>query len=389
MAGRLPYLTARLQGFGTTIFAEMTALATEREAVNLGQGFPDVDGPEEVKQAAVDAILEGRNQYAPGTGIGPLRAAIAEHQRRFWALEVDADDEVTVTAGATEAICAALQALCETGDEVVTFEPTYDSYAAGIAMAGAVMRVVTLRSPDYTYDPAELEAAITPKTRLLLLNSPHNPTGKVFTREEVEHLARVCREHDLLVVTDEVYEHLVFDGAEHVPIATLPGMRERTVTVSSAAKTFSFTGWKVGWAVAPPELTTAVRTAKQFMTYTNGTPFQWAVAHALALSDDYFRDLAADYQRRRDLLCAGLAEVGFDVFTPAGTYFVTVDIRPLGFDDDVAFCLSLPERAGVVAIPTSVFHAHPERGRHIVRFTFCKSDAVLEEGLARLRKLGR
>jgi N-succinyldiaminopimelate aminotransferase len=383
---RQPYLTSRLQGFGTTIFAEMTALAIEHEAVNLGQGFPDFDPPQAITDAAIDAIRAGHNQYAPGNGIPSLRQAIAEHQRRFWGLELDPDTEVTVSAGATEAICAALQALCETGDEVVVFEPYYDSYLASIAMAGAVPKVVALRPPTFAYDPSDLEAQITPKTRAILLNSPHNPTGKVFSSAELDHIARLCVDRDLLAITDEVYEHLVFEG-EHIPLASLPGMRERTVTISSAGKTYSVTGWKVGWVCASPALTAAVRTAKQFMTFTNATPFQHAISAALRSHDDYYRDLADGYRTRRDRLVAGLGEAGFEVLAPQGTYFVTTDIRPLGFDDDVEFCRMLPGKVGVVAIPCSGFYADRRRGAHLVRFTFSKTQAVLEEGVRRLREL--
>ncbi len=386
--GRMPYLTSRLQGFGTTIFAEMTALAIEHDAVNLGQGFPNFEGPEPIKRAAIDAIQAGHNQYAPGIGLPVLRAAIAAHQRDRYGLQYDTDTEVTVTAGCTEAICATLQALCETGDEVVMFEPYYDSYRASVAMAGAVERVVTLRSPDFSFDEAELRSAITDKTRLILLNTPHNPTGKVFTAEELAVIADIAITHDLLVVTDEVYEHLVFDG-QHVPIATLDGMRDRTVVMSSAGKTFSFTGWKVGWVCAPPELTAAVRTAKQFMTFTNATPFQHAISRALELGDGYFEAFVGDYRDKRDRLCDGLDEVGFEVMRPQGTYFATVDIRPLGYDDDIEFCRMLPEKVGVAAIPHSVFYNHPDRGRHLVRFAFCKTDDVLDEGIRRLRELRR
>ncbi len=387
MSPRQPHLTARLQGFGTTIFAEMTELAHEHDAVNLGQGFPDEDGPDEVKEAAVRAIRAGRNQYAPGRGTATLRHAVAAHQRRFHGLDYDPDDEITATAGATEAVFAAIQALCDVGDEVVLFEPFYDSYEASVAMAGAVPRVVTLRDGDLGYEREDLERAITPRTRLVVLNSPHNPTGKVFDRDELADLAELCVERELVVVTDEVYEHLVYDG-EHTSIATLPGMRERTLVISSAAKTFSFTGWKIGWVCGPPDLTAAVRTAKQFVTFTNGTPFQLAVATALELDDSYFSDLRASYRRRRDQLCAGLAAVGFDVVQPAGTYFAVADIRPLGSDDDVAFCLELPERVGVVAVPTSVFHRDRHRRRHLVRFAFCKSEETIAAGLERLAGLG-
>jgi len=318
-----PALSSRLDGFGTTIFAEMSALAARTGAINLGQGFPDTDGPPEVLEAAVQAMRAGRNQYPPGPGIPELREAIAAHQRRFHGLELDPDGEVLVTTGATEAIAAALLALCEPGDEVVTFEPYYDSYAACIAMAGATRRVVTLRPPEYALDPDALAAAFTERTRLVLLNSPHNPTGKVFDRADLAHVARLCTERDVLAVTDEVYEHLVFDGGEHVPLATLPGMRDRTVTISSAGKTFSFTGWKIGWATGPRELVAAVQTAKQFLTFVSGAPFQPAIALALGLPDEYFARFTAGLQAKRDRLCEGLAQAGLTVFEPAGTYFVT------------------------------------------------------------------
>jgi N-succinyldiaminopimelate aminotransferase len=381
-----PYLVERLQPFGTTIFAEMSALALETGAINLGQGFPDTDGPAAVKQAAVDAIEAGHNQYPPGIGVPVLRHAIAEHQQRFYGLTYDADTEVLVTAGATEAIAAALLALCGPGDEVVTFEPYYDSYAACIAMAGAERRVVTLHPPQYSFDADALHAAITPRTKLILLNSPHNPTGKVFVRGELELIAELARAHDLLVVTDEVYEHLVFDG-EHIPLATLPGMRERTVSISSGGKTFSFTGWKVGWICAPPELVTAVKTAKQFLTYANAGPFQEAIAVGLRLPDEYFSEFAADMRDKRDRLCAGLAAAGFDVFRPQGTYFVTADIRPFGATDGLTFCRELPHRAGVVGVPNVVFYDDADAGAPLVRFACCKRVDVLDEACTRLKAL--
>jgi N-succinyldiaminopimelate aminotransferase len=382
-----PFLSSRLAGFGTTIFAEMSALAARTGAINLGQGFPDTDGPREVVEAAVAALRGGQNQYPPGPGIAALREAIAGHQRRFHGIELDPDGEVLVTTGATEAIAAALLALCEPGDEVVTFEPYYDSYAACIAMAGATRRLVTLRPPDYAVDPQALAAAFTPRTRAVLLNSPHNPTGKVFTRSELELIAGHCRDRDVLAITDEVYEHLVFDGREHVPLTTLPGMAERTVTISSSGKTFSFTGWKIGWATGPRALVSAVQTAKQFLTFVSGAPFQPAIAHALGLGDAYFESFRADLQAKRDRLCTGLEAAGLEVFRPAGTYFVTADIRPLGEEDGHAFCLSLPERAGVVAVPTVVFYDAKEVGRPLVRFAFCKRDAVIDEAAARLTRL--
>ena len=302
------------------------------------------------------------NQYPPGIGVAPLREAIAEHQKRFYDLTYDPDTEVLVTAGASEALAAAIIALCETGDEVVTFEPWYDLYGAAIAMAGAVKKVVTLRPADY------------------------NPTGKVFSRPEMEFIAKVAIERDLIVVTDEVYEHLVFDG-EHIPMASLPGMRERTVTISSGGKTFSFTGWKIGWVCATPELVTAVRTAKQFLTFVSGGPFQYAIATGLRLGDDYYRNLLDDMRNKRDRLSGGLRSAGFEVFEPAGTYFITTDITPFGTDDGLEFCWSLPERVGVVAVPNVVFYDNKEEGRRLVRFTFCKQFSVLDEAVARLQGL--
>jgi N-succinyldiaminopimelate aminotransferase len=377
-------LTGKLAGFGTTIFAEMSALAMRTGAINLGQGFPDTDGPAAVLEAAVDALRGGQNQYPPGPGIPALRSAIAAHQRRFYGTELDPDGEVLVTTGATEAIAAALLALCEPGDEVVTFEPYYDSYAACVALAGAERRAVTLRPPDYAVDPDALAAAFSPRTRLVLLNSPHNPTGKVFSRSELELIARHCRERDVLAVCDEVYEHLVFDGREHIPLHTLPGMAGRTLTISSSGKTFSLTGWKIGWACGPRELVGAVQTAKQFLTFVSGAPFQPAIAYALGLPDAYFESFRAGLQAKRDRLCAGLEAAGLAVFRPAGTYFVTADIRPLGFEDGHAFCISLPERAGVVAVPTVVFYDDKVVGRPLVRFAFCKRDDVIDEAAARL-----
>ncbi len=380
-------LTSRLAGFGTTIFAEMSALAASTGAINLGQGFPDTDGPAEVLEAAVDAMRAGHNQYPPGPGIPALREAIAAHQRRFHGIEVDPDGEVLVTTGATEAVAAAMLALCEPGDEVVTFEPYYDSYAACIALAGAERRPVTLRPPDYAIDPDALARAFSPRTRLVLLNSPHNPTGKVFTRAELELIAGHCRERDVLVVTDEVYEHLVFDGREHVPLATLPGMAERTLTISSAGKTFSFTGWKIGWACGPRPLVAAVQTAKQFLTFVSGAPFQHAIAYALGLPDAYFESFRAGLEAKRDRLCDGLEAAGLDVIRPAGTYFVCADIRAIGEQDGHAFCMSLPERAGVVAVPTVVFYDDKEAGRSLVRFAFCKRDEVIDEAARRIARL--
>lgn len=382
-----PLLNRRLAEFGTTIFAEMSALAVRTGSINLGQGFPDTDGPEEIREAAVRALRDGHgNQYPPGPGIPELRTAIADHQQRFRGLAFDPDTEVLVTAGATEAIAAAMLALLEPGDEVIAFEPYYDSYAACIAMAGGVRVPLTLRAPDFRPDLDALRDAVTPRTRLLLLNSPHNPTGMVLTREELSAIAALAVEHDLLVVTDEVYEHLVFEG-EHIPLASLPGMRDRTVSISSAGKTFSYTGWKVGWVTAAAPLVAAVRTAKQFLTYVSAGPFQYAIAEALRLPDSYFDSLRTDLRRKRDLLGDGLRAAGFEVHQPQGTYFITTDITPFGEKDAYAFCRALPERCGVVAIPNSVFYDDPDAGRSQVRFTFCKRDDVLHDAVGRLRRL--
>ncbi|EYT80179.1 aminotransferase [Streptomyces sp. Tu 6176] len=385
-----PLLNRRLAEFGTTVFAEMSALAAATGSINLGQGFPDTDGPEEIREAAVRALRDGRgNQYPPGPGVPELRTAVAAHQQRRYGLSYDPDTEVLVTAGATEAIAAALLGLLEPGDEVVALEPYYDSYAACIAMAGGRRVPVTLRPHDgaFRLDLDELRAAVTDRTRLLLINTPHNPTGTVLTREELTAVAELAVERDLLVITDEVYEHLVYDDAVHIPLATLPGMRERTVTIGSAGKTFSFTGWKVGWITAAPGLVTAVRSAKQFLTYVASGPFQYAVAEALALPESFFTGFRAEMLARRDVLTAGLAKAGFTVFRPAGTYFVTTDIRPLGESDGFAFCRALPERAGVVAIPNAVFYDHRDEGAPFVRFAFCKQIPVLQEAAERLGKL--
>ncbi|MFD5144689.1 pyridoxal phosphate-dependent aminotransferase [Streptomyces sp. NPDC058401] len=384
-----PFLNRKLAAFGTTIFAEMSALATATGSINLGQGFPDTDGPAEIAEAAARAIRDGRgNQYPPGPGVPELRTAIAAHQQRFYGLAYDPDTEVLVTAGATEAIAASLLALLEPGDEVIALEPFYDSYAACIAMAGAVRVPLTLRAPDFRLDVDALKAAVTPRTRLLLLNTPHNPTGTVLTPAELAAVAELAVSRDLLVITDEVYEHLVFEGA-HTPLAGLPGMRERTVTISSAGKSFSFTGWKVGWVTGTPELVTAVRSAKQFLTYVSSGPFQYAIAEALALPDAYYDSFRADLAAKRDLLSDGLAAAGFEVFRPQGTYFVTTDITPLGERDGLAFCRSLPERCGVVAIPNQVFYDDKAAGASHVRWAFCKRTDVLEEAVERLGRLAR
>ncbi|MEV0197588.1 pyridoxal phosphate-dependent aminotransferase [Nonomuraea sp. NPDC050691] len=382
-------LVSRMRAFGTTIFAEMSALALRTGSINLGQGFPDTDGPAAMLEEAVRAIRTGANQYPPGPGVPELRQAVSEHRAARYGLEYAADGEVLVTVGATEAIAAAILALCEPGDEVIAFEPYYDSYAASIALAQARLSAVTLRPVEgrFAFDPDELRAAVTPRTRAILVNSPHNPTGTVFTREELTVIAELCRERGLVAITDEVYEHLTFDGVEHVPLATLPGMRERTVMISSAGKTFSVTGWKTGWVCAPAELVRAVSTVKQFLTFTASAPWQLAVAHGLRRESAWVEELRGGLQDKRDRLMEGLAAAGFEVLRPSGTYFVQTDIRPLGFTDGLELTRRLPELAGVVAIPTQVFYDHPERGRPFVRFAFCKKEEVIDEAVARLKRL--
>ncbi len=376
----------RLRSIPPTIFSEMSALALRTGSLNLGQGFPDDDGPAAAVEVAVEALRAGRNQYPPGLGVPELRTAIAEHQRRHYGIELDPDTEVVVTAGATEALAAAIFALVNPGDEMVVLEPFYDSYVACIEMAGGVRRPVTLSAPDFRLDVEALRAAVSDKTTTILLNSPHNPTGTVLTREELEAVAAVAQEHDLVVVTDEVYEHLLFDGREHIPICTLPGMWERTVSISSAGKTFSFTGWKVGWVTGPPELVRTVMAAKQWLTFSNAAPLQPAVAHALTQEADFYVGLARDLQAKRDLLVAGLRTLDMDVYEPEATYFVTTDVRRYGYPDGLAFCLALPERAGVVAIPAQMFYDDQDAGRHQVRWAFCKGTSVVEEGVRRLQQ---
>ncbi len=383
-------LVRRLRPYTTTIFAEMSALATATGSINLGQGFPDTDGPASLLAGARQAIADGVNQYPPGPGIPTLREAIAaarlrDHNQRF-----DPDTEVLVTVGATEALAAAVLGLCEPGDEVLMLEPHYDSYPPIVAMAGGTHRSIPLR-PDptgrFALDVDELAAAVGPRTRMLILNTPHNPTGTVLTREELIGVAGVARDNDLIVLTDEVYEYLVYDDAVHLPLGTLEGMAERTVTISSAGKTFNTTGWKIGWACGPAPLIAAVRAAKQFLTYVGGAPFQPAVADALLTEMGWVAELRASLQRKRDRLCAGLSAAGFGVSVPQGTYFVMTDIRPLGQQDGMQFCLDLPGRAGVVAVPDEVFHDDPMDGKPFVRFAFCKRDEVIDEAVARLAAL--
>ena len=368
-----------------SIFGEMSALAIETGSVNLGQGFPDTDGPDSVKEAAIQAIREGRgNQYPPAHGLPQLRQAIAEHQSRFYGIDLDPVTEVVVTTGASEAIGAALLALVEPGDEVVTFAPWFDLYAAAIALAGATLVEVPLTSGEFRPSPELLRASITPQTRMLLLNSPHNPTGSVFNREELTEIAAIVEEFDLWVLSDEVYEHMVYDENVHIPFATIPGMGERTITIGSAGKSLSLTGWKVGWATGPADLIAAVRVPRQHLSFVSGGPFQWAVADGLRLPDEYWQEFRDGMQMRRDLFCTGLRDLGIPVVVPEGTYFATSDVRPLGYEDGWSFCKDLPLRAGVVAIPHQVFHLNTEAGKPYVRWAFCKQPAVLNEALDRL-----
>ncbi len=371
---------ARTGGLGTSIFTEMSALAVRTGAINLGQGFPDTDGPAGAIEAAVTALREGHNQYAPLPGVPALREAVLDHQRAYYGLE---PEDLLITFGATEAIAAALLGLCDPGDEVVVLEPYYDSYAACIGFAGARRRPVTLRPPDFALDPDALNAAISSRARVLLLNTPHNPTGRVLDRSELELIAAACVEHDLVCISDEVYEHLVYD-VEHIPAATLQGMAERTLTISSVGKTFSFTGWKIGWCSGPAELVAATRKVKQFLTFAGGTPLQHAAAAALRLPAANIETLRDDLKARRDQLCAGLAAAGLSPLAPQGTYFINADVG----GDAVEFCSSLPERCGIVAIPTSAFYDDQEAAATLVRFAFCKRSEVIDEAATRLASLG-
>ncbi len=387
MTRRQPPLVSRMRGHTATVFGEMSALALATGSVNLGQGFPDTDGPDIVKEAAIRAIREGRgNQYPAAHGVPELRAAIAAHQKRFYDIDIDPVTDVVVTTGASEAIAATLLALVEDGDEVVMFSPWFDLYAAAISLTGANRVEVPLTPGSFRPDAGALRAAITPRTRLLLLNTPHNPTGSVFTRGELLAIAEVVREHDLWVLSDEAYEHLVFDSKQHTPFSTLPGMAERTITIGSAGKSLSMTGWKVGWASGPTDLIAAVRVPRQHLSFVSGGPFQWAVSEGLALPDDYWAEFSSGMQLRRDLFCNGLRDLGIPVIVPEGTYFATSDVRSLGYDDGWQFCRDLPIRAGVVAIPHQVFHDNDDAGKPYVRWAFCKRPEVLNEALERLAR---
>ena len=381
-----PVVSSRLQGFGTTIFSEMTRLAVEHGAVNLAQGFPDFDGPEFAKEAAVAAIRKGFGQYARVTGLPTLHRKLSEKYRRDWGLDYAADTEITITSGATEAIFDAVQGVCDAGDEVVLFEPFYDSYLASVAMAGAIPRFVTLRAPDWKFDLRELEATFSPRTRAIVVNTPHNPTGKIFSEDELGAIARLCRDRGVLCITDEVYEHLVYEG-KHVPMASIPGMRERTITISSFGKTFSLTGWKIGWAAAPPDLTAAVRAAHQFVTFATATPLQHAAAAALDAPKSYYDELLASYRRKRDYLTSELSALGFDVHPAHGTYFCCAGFSRFHDGDDAAFCRWLTTEIGVAALPPSSFYGKSDDGKRYARFAFCKKDETLREGVRRLAVL--
>ncbi|WP_341351868.1 pyridoxal phosphate-dependent aminotransferase [Streptomonospora litoralis] len=382
-------LVTRMRPFGETIFAEMSRLAAETGAVNLGQGFPDTDGPASLLEAAARHIREGVNQYPPGPGRPELRSAVAADRKRRYGIDLDPASEVYITVGATAGIASGVLGLVESGDEVVVFEPMYDSYAAVIALAGGVRRAVTLR-PDpeaggrFTFDPAELRAAVGPRTRMVVVNSPHNPTGTVFTRDELSAIAQVCRDNDLIALTDEVYEHLVYDGTEHHPLSTLPGMAERTLAVSSVGKTFSVTAWKTGWVMGPEPLVRAARTVNQFLTFTANGALQLAVADALRDEGEWVLGQRAALEGKRDRLCAGLRAAGLEVLRPQGTYFVITDIRPLGYSDGIELARSLPHAAGVAAVPAQVLYDNTDEGRHLVRFAFCKRDEVLDTAVERL-----
>jgi len=378
----------RTTGFGTSIFTEISALAVKHAAVNLGQGFPDFPAPAFIKEAATRAIREDRNQYAHASGLARLREAIAARWQRLHGVPVDAD-EVTVASGATELLHDAMLAIVEPGDEVIVFEPTYDAYVPDVVMAGGIVRPVTLHPPEWRWDPDELRRAFGPRTRAVVLNTPHNPTGKVFSRAELEELAALCREHDVVAITDEVYSEITFDGAAHVPIATLPGMRERTISIDSMGKTFSVTGWKVGWSIAPEPLTRAVRAVHQFVTFTNSVPFQEALADALTLAEThgYFDELRATYGARRERLTRILRDAGLSPMSARGAYFLLTDITPFGFPDDVTFCRHLCTEVGVAAIPTSVFYSDPKTAPPFARFCFAKRDETIDAAAVRLKKL--
>jgi len=374
-----------LRPYGTSIFTEMSDLAVTHDAVNLSQGFPDFDGPEEIRKMAADGIMRGPNQYVSSLGIPELRRAIAGKMNRFYGISVDEDDEVTITSGATEGLCATMLGILEPGDEVILFEPSYDAYPPLASMAGAHIRYVSLKGSGFGLPREELAGAFGPKTKAIVINNPQNPCGKVFSRDELVFIGTLCKKHDAFAIGDEVYEHLVYDGHRHIPLLRIPELRERAFVISSTAKTFSLTGWKVGYVIAAPELSRAVRMSHQFITFCGNPPIQQAMAFAMGLPDTYYAGLLNDYTRRRSWLCEALGDLGFRVYPPEGTYYVLVDISPLGFSDDLSFCRMLPEQAGVAAIPCSYFWKDRRKGRELVRFCFCKKDETLRDAIQRLR----
>jgi len=382
-------LAKRVAGFGTSVFTEMSRLAVRHGAVNLGQGFPDFAGPDFVKEAAIQAIRADLNQYAVSHGTPRLRRAIAESWQRAYGRELDPETEVSVGSGATEVILDAILGLVNPGDEVILFEPFYDSYLPDVLMAGGIPRFATLQPPDWHLDRRALAELFTARTRLILINSPHNPTGKMFSREELSFIASLCQQHDVLILTDEVYEQIRFDGVEHVPMATLPGMWERTLTVNSTGKTFSMTGWKIGYAVGPPDLNRAVRASHQFVTFSTSTPFQEAMATAMetASRNGYYEQLRRDYTARRDLLAGALAAAGLPTLPIQGSYFLLTDVQGMGFPDDVSFCRYLTAEVGVAAIPPSAFYADPSRAPLLARFCFAKKEETLRAAAERLQRL--
>ncbi len=380
-------VSQRLQPFGSTIFTEISALSREHGATDLGQGYPTFEGPESVKQAAIDGLRNGWNQYPPSMGTAELRSAVADRWQADTGVTVDPDREVTVTSGATEALAATFIGTFDPGDEVILIEPYYDAYPVGCALSGAVPRFVTLHAPDFRLDPEALESAVSSRTRAILINTPHNPTGRVFDRAELEAVADLCRRHDLVAITDEVYERMVY-VSDHIRLATLDGMAERTITISSIGKSFSFTGWKTGWAIAVPELTAGIRAAHQFLTFTVPNAMQYGSAAALRIDDSYYGELTDLYRAKRDRLVEGLRRIGLEVYEPQGTYFVLADHRPFGFEDDVSFVHHLITEVGVAAIPPSAFYSISDEGKRLVRFAFCKDDPVIDEALEKLAEMG-
>ncbi len=384
-----PLASKKALQFTESVIREMTRLAQKHDAINLAQGFPDFPAHPQVKEAAIAAVRKDINQYAITWGAKRLRDAIAARYRFAYGMEIDPERELTVTCGSTEAMIATLLALVDPGDEVIVFEPFYENYGPDAILSGAVPRFVTLREPEWRFDEGELEAAFNPKTRAIIINTPNNPTGKVFSREELNLIARLCQKWGVIAVTDEIYEYIVYDGAEHVPLASLEGMAERTVTINSISKTYSVTGWRVGWAIGPGELTGAIRKVHDFLTVGAAAPLQEAGAEALGLPEPYYQTLARDYQGRRDALLRSLRAAGFRVFVPRGAYYIMTDISPFGFPDDVSFARHLVESVGVAAVPGSSFYQRPEGGRQKLRFAFCKKIETLDAAAERLSKLSK